>query len=190
MEILNLDIETGLNCNYDNLRFRTPDGATHEKLCGSLGTADTCKYVFHSSILEVLFHSDYSIQYNGFQLHVTAVEATAASSTYCPALTGGSTTDSGPPGSNTTPTTTIADATPTTNAPSQTCQPLVLTDVSGVFTSPNFPQVYPNNANCQWTIEVAAGQVGHMWRCQELLLHQSEFWVHLIYVLHSEHLML
>ncbi|XP_066508153.1 CUB domain-containing protein 2-like [Hoplias malabaricus] len=33
----------------------------------------------------------------------------------------------------------------------------VLTAVSGNFTSPNFPHIYPNNINCHWTIALASG---------------------------------
>ncbi|XP_051943733.1 CUB domain-containing protein 2 isoform X1 [Hippocampus zosterae] len=33
----------------------------------------------------------------------------------------------------------------------------VLSDVCGNFSSPNFPQIYPNNINCHWSISLAAG---------------------------------
>ena len=33
-----------------------------------------------------------------------------------------------------------------------------LTTSSGVITSPNYPNVYPNNRDCNWTISVPAGQ--------------------------------
>lgn len=33
----------------------------------------------------------------------------------------------------------------------------VLSHVSGNFSSPNFPNIYPNNINCHWSITLAAG---------------------------------
>ncbi|XP_030015698.1 CUB domain-containing protein 2 [Sphaeramia orbicularis] len=33
----------------------------------------------------------------------------------------------------------------------------VLSDVSGNFSSPHFPNIYPNNINCHWSITLAAG---------------------------------
>jgi len=32
----------------------------------------------------------------------------------------------------------------------------VLTSYTGVLTSPNYPNIYPNNLDCQWIIRVAA----------------------------------
>lgn len=32
-----------------------------------------------------------------------------------------------------------------------------LTSISGNFTSPNYPNIYPNNINCHWTITLSAG---------------------------------
>ncbi|KAK4015728.1 hypothetical protein OUZ56_030702 [Daphnia magna] len=52
---------------------------------------------------------------------------------------------------------------PTTLAPPPTSSSLtagcngVLTTSSGLLTSPNYPGVYPNNYNCQWTIRLAPG---------------------------------
>ncbi|XP_061694360.1 CUB domain-containing protein 2 isoform X2 [Syngnathoides biaculeatus] len=33
----------------------------------------------------------------------------------------------------------------------------VLSDIGGNFSSPNFPQIYPNNINCHWSISLAPG---------------------------------
>uniref|UniRef100_A0A3B5BIP0 CUB domain-containing protein 2-like n=1 Tax=Stegastes partitus TaxID=144197 RepID=A0A3B5BIP0_9TELE len=33
----------------------------------------------------------------------------------------------------------------------------VLSDVSGNFSSPHFPNIYPNNINCHWSVTLAAG---------------------------------
>ncbi|KAL0200289.1 hypothetical protein M9458_003476, partial [Cirrhinus mrigala] len=33
----------------------------------------------------------------------------------------------------------------------------VLKNISGNFTSPHYPNIYPNNINCHWTITLAAG---------------------------------
>uniref|UniRef100_A0A671RH68 CUB domain-containing protein n=1 Tax=Sinocyclocheilus anshuiensis TaxID=1608454 RepID=A0A671RH68_9TELE len=33
----------------------------------------------------------------------------------------------------------------------------ILKDISGNFTSPHYPNIYPNNINCHWTITLAAG---------------------------------
>lgn len=33
----------------------------------------------------------------------------------------------------------------------------VLSHVSGNFSSPNFPNIYPNNINCHWSITLATG---------------------------------
>merc|ERR1711976_290197 len=32
----------------------------------------------------------------------------------------------------------------------------VITDTNGAFTSPNYPDEYPNNANCQWRLTAAS----------------------------------
>uniref|UniRef100_A0AAY4BGR8 CUB domain-containing protein n=1 Tax=Denticeps clupeoides TaxID=299321 RepID=A0AAY4BGR8_9TELE len=33
----------------------------------------------------------------------------------------------------------------------------ILTSISGNFTSPHFPNIYPNNINCHWTVTLSAG---------------------------------
>lgn len=59
-------------------------------------------------------------------------------------------------------------------------QPKILSDLTGTFTSPDFPSNYPDSVDCRWLIVAQPDQVGHVasrdcgtafetYRCDSLL---------------------
>ncbi|XP_056419592.1 deleted in malignant brain tumors 1 protein [Hyla sarda] len=135
LSFLHLDIEPHPYCSYDWITIY--DGIPHyspemARICSGNNTFNT--YYSSSNIMSVEFRSDHIVHHNGFYAVFSSLH-----------------------GHPTTPPVNATHPDPwVTSAPNYTCGG-VLNETSGVFSSPFFPGLYPNNAYCVWEIRVIPG---------------------------------
>ncbi|KAI8494928.1 CUB and sushi domain-containing protein 2 [Branchiostoma belcheri] len=126
----------GFLCISDYLAIYDGSDTTAPLLARLCGTSGTTTFTTGRNAF-VVFRSDLTVSHTGFSVNFTA---------------------EGRP-DTTTPTyaTETTQASPSGNV---TCgNPTVLNANFGSFTSPGYPENYPNNANCSWQISVNTGEV-------------------------------
>ena len=103
-----------------------------------------------SNLAKVVFHagSSHSSSWKGAQFTFRSVDSTTAP----------------PPSPTILPQTTLPPS--STTPPSQTCGGL-LTTSSGTFQTPNWPETYPNNIDCEWRIQLPDADKVVEIRCEE-----------------------
>eukprot|EP00058_Branchiostoma_floridae_P020568 XP_002606058.1 hypothetical protein BRAFLDRAFT_92077 [Branchiostoma floridae] len=148
----NFDLEHGgRTCIWDSLRIHDGPNISSPiiaNLCGSsVGPVITTgRSAF------VVFYSDYSVTDSGFIANFTAWNDTIITTPSSPAAT--------PSSPAATPSSPAATPSSTAANVSVPCgNPTVLSGNFGIFTSPDYPDDYPNNARCSWQISVNTGYV-------------------------------
>ncbi|XP_078496615.1 scavenger receptor cysteine-rich domain-containing protein DMBT1-like [Lissotriton helveticus] len=127
LNILNLRLETSPNCVYDYVAMY--DGSLYGSLLGRICNESFYQSTSTSNRMTVVFRSDSSIVFSGFQANYYAYRCDAISTTQ---QTTASTRTTSPPGNS-------------------SCGG-ILSQSYGTFNSPGYPYSYPNNAVCLWKL--------------------------------------
>ncbi|XP_041420427.1 deleted in malignant brain tumors 1 protein isoform X3 [Xenopus laevis] len=146
LRFLDFNLEPSPNCTYDWVIIY--DGIPgYSPQLGKICNPGNYTFTSSSNIIGVVFSSDSVIHHSGFLAEFTSFYQHS-----WPGLT--NPTDE-PDGTNTTADPGYPNSTYpwVTGTPSYGCGGF-LTGRTGVISSPNFPQLYPNNAFCSWEIRV------------------------------------
>uniref|UniRef100_A0A803K850 Deleted in malignant brain tumors 1 protein n=1 Tax=Xenopus tropicalis TaxID=8364 RepID=A0A803K850_XENTR len=160
LRFLDFNLEPSYDCSYDWVIIY--DGIPgYSPQLGKICHPGNYTFTSSSNIIGVEFRSDSSIQHSGFLAEFTSFYQYSwtdlpTNVTYDPDYPQNATDDPGYPNS-TYPWVTGSYPNSTypwvTGTPSYGCGG-VLTGRTGVISSPNFPQLYPNYAFCSWQIRV------------------------------------
>uniref|UniRef100_A0AAX7V2W5 CUB domain-containing protein n=1 Tax=Astatotilapia calliptera TaxID=8154 RepID=A0AAX7V2W5_ASTCA len=133
---LDFQLENNEGCNFDFVALFDGPTVTHRHLGKYCGTDKPPNIITTSNQLLVVFKSDFNIGGRGFKAYYYSANHkmnAVQQANICN------------PNDYLIGCTLIGE-----------CQQ-VLSHVSGNFSSPNFPNIYPNNINCHWSITLAAG---------------------------------